>query len=69
MASYGRIGGEDLGVNNMSRRAKKGNRRRKAGLNRSIADAGWGEFRRPCFGKRPRPAKLNRPRCARVFEA
>jgi putative transposase len=40
---YDRIGVEDLKVKNMSRRA---NGRRKAGLNRSIADAGWTEFLR-----------------------
>jgi putative transposase len=40
--SYDRIGIEDLRVKNLSR---KGRGRRKAGLNRSIADAGWGQFR------------------------
>ncbi len=44
VANYDTIGVEDLRVNNMSRRARKGNRRRKAGLNRSIADAGWRQF-------------------------
>ena len=38
---YDRIGVEDLAVSNLSRR---GRGRRKAGLNRSIADAGWAGF-------------------------
>lgn len=38
---FDRIGVEDLKIKNMQRR---GNGRRKAGLNRSIADAGWGDF-------------------------
>lgn len=42
VASYDRIGVEDLQVKNMSRRGKG---RSKSGLNRSIADAGWGQFR------------------------
>jgi putative transposase len=41
--AYDRIGVEDLAVKHLSRR---GNRRRKTGLNRSIADAGWGQFLR-----------------------
>ena len=43
LAVYDRIGVEDFRVKNISR---KGRGRRKAGLNRSIADAGWAEFRR-----------------------
>ena len=43
VADYDRIGVEDLRVKNMS---KKGKGRHKSGLNRSIADAGWGQFRR-----------------------
>ncbi len=39
VAAYDRIGIEDLAVKNMSARGKG---RHKAGLNRSIADAGWG---------------------------
>ncbi len=39
---YDRIGIEDLAVKNMSARGKG---RHKAGLNRSIADAGWAQFR------------------------
>ena len=42
VAVYDRIGVENLQIKNMSR-AGKG--RRKAGLNRSIADAGWAQFR------------------------
>ncbi|MGH9128637.1 MAG: RNA-guided endonuclease InsQ/TnpB family protein [Acidimicrobiales bacterium] len=42
VASYDRIGVEDLAVKNMS---AKGTGRHKAGLNRSIADAGWRQFR------------------------
>jgi putative transposase len=42
LAAYDRIGVEDLAAKNMSRRGKG---RRKAGLNRAIADAGWGQFR------------------------
>lgn len=42
VADYDRIGIEDLGVKNI---AKKGKGRRKAGLDRSIADAGWNRFR------------------------
>jgi putative transposase len=38
---YDRIGVENLEVKNMSRRSG----RHKAGLNRSIADAGWSQFR------------------------
>jgi putative transposase len=44
LAAYDTIGVEALAVKNMSRRARKGHRRRKAGLNRSIADAGWAQF-------------------------
>ncbi|MDA8393193.1 MAG: transposase [Actinomycetota bacterium] len=42
LCSYDRIGVEDLAVRNLSRGAKG---RRKTGLNRSIADAGWAQFR------------------------
>ncbi len=42
VGAYDRIGVEDLRVKNMSRRGKG---RHKAGLNRSIADAGWRQFR------------------------
>jgi putative transposase len=38
---FDRIGVEDLRIKNMNRTGKG---RRKAGLNRSIADAGWGQF-------------------------
>lgn len=41
VGAYDRIGFEDLRVKNLS--AKGG--RHKAGLNRSIADAGWAQFR------------------------
>jgi putative transposase len=43
VATYDRIGVEDLRIKNMS---KKGTGRHKSGLNRSIADVGWGQFRR-----------------------
>jgi putative transposase len=43
VATYDRIGIEDLRVKNLSKRGKG---RRTSGLNRSIADAGWGQFRR-----------------------
>jgi putative transposase len=43
VATYDRIGVEDLEIKNMS---KKGKGRHKSGLNRSIADARWGRFRR-----------------------
>ncbi|HUC38122.1 MAG TPA: transposase [Acidimicrobiales bacterium] len=43
VCAYDRIGVEKLQVKNMSRRAKG---RSKAALNRSIADAGWGQFGR-----------------------
>jgi putative transposase len=39
--AFDRIGVEDLKIRNMSRRGKG---RRKAGLNRAIADAGWRRF-------------------------
>jgi IS605 OrfB family transposase len=39
--SFDRIGVEKLAIKNMSRRGKG---RRKAGLNRAIADAGWAAF-------------------------
>lgn len=42
VAAYDRIGVEKLAVKNMSRRSKG---RPKTGLNRSIADAGWSQFR------------------------
>jgi putative transposase len=42
VAAYDRIGVEDLRVKNLARR---GRGRRKTGLNRSIADAGWAAFR------------------------
>ncbi len=42
VAAYDRIGVEDLAVKNMSRRGKG---RAKTGLNRSMADAGWSQFR------------------------
>ena len=53
LASYDTIGVEDLAVKNMMASAKRaGDERRtarkcryKAGLNRSIADAGWSQFR------------------------
>jgi putative transposase len=41
--SYARIGIENLSVKNMARKAKGGHKR---GLNRSVADAGWSQFRR-----------------------
>ncbi len=41
--TYDRIGVEDLAINQLSRRGKG---RRKAGLNRAIADAGWAGFLR-----------------------
>ena len=41
VAVYDRIGVEDLQIKNMSAR---GSGRQKSGLNRSIADAGWGQF-------------------------
>ena len=41
--AYDRIGIEDLTIHHLVRR---GNGRRKAGLNRAIADAGWGGFLR-----------------------
>jgi putative transposase len=44
VATYDRIGVEDLRVKNMSRRGRPGRRRRKAGLNASIADASWAQF-------------------------
>ncbi|MDQ6613467.1 MAG: transposase [Actinomycetota bacterium] len=43
VGAYDRIGVEKLKVKNMS---AKGKGRAKAGLNRSIADAGWAQFRR-----------------------
>lgn len=43
VTAYDRIGVEDLKIKNMSRRGKG---RRKARLNRAIADAGWGQFLR-----------------------
>jgi putative transposase len=39
--AYDRIGIEDLAIRNMMR---KGKSRQKSGLNRSIADVGWGKF-------------------------
>ncbi len=42
VAAYDRIGVEDLRVKSMS---AKGKGRHKAGLNRSIADAGWSQLR------------------------
>jgi putative transposase len=42
VAVYDRVGVEELQVKNMSRR---GNGSAKAGLNHSIADASWGQFR------------------------
>ncbi|MGH9070648.1 MAG: RNA-guided endonuclease InsQ/TnpB family protein [Acidimicrobiales bacterium] len=42
VGAYDRIGVEDLKVKNLSTRGKG---RHKAGLNRSIADAGWRQFR------------------------
>ena len=42
IAAYDRIGIEDLKVKNMSRRGKGSS---KTGLNRSIADASWAQFR------------------------
>ncbi len=44
LGAYDVIGVEALVVKKMSRRAKPRHRRRKAGLNRSIADAGWAQF-------------------------
>jgi len=41
VATYDRIGVEDRHIKNMT---AKGSGRRKSGLNRSIADAGWGQF-------------------------
>jgi len=41
VAGYGRIGVEDFQIKNMS---AMGFGRRKSGLNRSIAGAGWGQF-------------------------
>jgi len=43
VATYDRIGVEDLRIKNLS---TKGKGRHKSGLNRSIADAGWGQFAR-----------------------
>jgi putative transposase len=42
--AYDRIGVEDLRVKNLSRRPRRGRRRPKSGLNRSIADAAWAQF-------------------------
>jgi putative transposase len=42
--SYAVIGVEDLRITNLVRKGKPGNRRTKAGLNRAMADAGWGQF-------------------------
>ena len=42
VTNFDRIGVEDLRVKNLSRR---GTGRHKSGLNRAIADAGWGRFR------------------------
>jgi transposase len=39
VGTYDPIGVEDLRIKNLS---KKGKGRHKTGLNRSIADAGWG---------------------------
>jgi len=36
---------EDLKINNMTRRAKRGHARQKSGLNRSMLAQGWGRFR------------------------
>jgi putative transposase len=44
---------EDLAVKNMTRSAKGRGRASKAGLNRSILDAGFGEFRRQLTYKLP----------------
>lgn len=44
VATYDRIGVEDLRVKNMMAKGSTGHRRTKAGLNRSIADASWGRF-------------------------
>ena len=44
--SHGRIVIEDLKVRNMTRRARGHGRAAKAGLNRVVLDAGFGEFRR-----------------------
>lgn len=44
---------EDLAVRNMTRRAKGRGRAAKAGLNRSILDVGFGEFRRQLTYKLP----------------
>ncbi|HVB00032.1 MAG TPA: transposase [Acidimicrobiales bacterium] len=43
---YDAIGIEDLKTKNMMARGKSGNRRKKAGLNRSISDASWAQFLR-----------------------
>lgn len=37
---------EDLKILNMTKKATKGNKATKSGLNKSILDQGWGEFRR-----------------------
>jgi putative transposase len=50
---YDRIGVENLKVKNMSRRGG----RHKAGLNRSIADAGWGQFRAILFWQATKAGK------------
>lgn len=70
VATYDRIGIEDLATKHMARRGKG---RYKAGLNRSIADAGWRQFREVlCWqatkeGKTVvvRPARNTTQRCSR----
>lgn len=49
-----RIGVEDLQIKNLS---KKGKGRHRRGLNRSIADAGWGQFARTLHWRAEKAAK------------
>jgi len=51
--SYATVVIEDLAVRNMTRRARGRGRAAKAGLNRAILDAGFGEFRRQLTYKIP----------------
>jgi putative transposase len=58
IAAYDRIGIEDLKVKNMSRRGR-GNS--KTGLNRSIADASWGQFRHILTWQATKPGSTEIP--------
>lgn len=62
VAAYDRIGVEDLRIKNMSRRGKG---RAKAGLNRSIADAGWAQFRATLAWQATKAGKTVVPLAAR----